>query len=370
MISVSLRRVVEAYWLPAELWERWFHGMIFALIRLLRKVLRYPSIRRLVITALVAVAAVLINGALFYLAEVVVGPQHLSFYECLYWALVTMATVGYGDIVPQTTLGRIVAGETIVLGIAVFTVFVSTLAEEFMQSSIRRSLGLARLKNVDVVVVGYTEVCQETIEEIRRNMPRVRIAWVLETQPRYVPEDVDFVVGDPTDEETLRRAGIEKAKYLVVCLLDDSQALHVVLTARKLNKNLVISSIAKSSKTAELLKEAGVSIVVPFRLLGRELASSIFEPSVVHFLHEVTTIRGVADLVEYRVEASEDGKKVSDVVKTLTDSDKGTRYAALMIKRGDRLMFVPSEDTVLKAGDRLVLIKARKGEERERDQAR
>ncbi len=345
-------------------------SVIFIIIRLLKRVLREPTKRRLLLTLIAFTTSTLVSGTLFYLAEAVYGPQKsLTWTRSLYWAIVTMATVGYGDIVPETFWGRVIACVTIVVGIAMFSLFISTLADIFMQGSLKRVMGLGRVKKVDVVVVGANEVCREAINELKRNIPRIRISWVMEKKPRTPPEDVEFVVGDPTDDDTLKRAGIQMAKDLIVCILDDSTAIHVVLTAKKLNKNLRIAALAKSSRAAELLKEAGVSIVVPFKRLGRELASAVFEPSVVHFLEEVTTARGKADLVEVVIDGSRDGKNVEEIIRELQLADRNARYLAVMIaKRSGEQVFAPSNSAKLSAGDKLVLVKVREESEKGSEQ--
>jgi len=340
-------------------------GVIFVIIRLLRKFLREPSKRRFLLTMITFIVSALVNGTLFYLVEGVYGPQKsLTWSKSIYWAIVTMATVGYGDIVPHTFWGRVIAIVTIVVGIAVFTLFISTIADLFMQGSLKRVMGLGRVKKADIVVVGYNEVCREAIDELKRNLEKARIVWILEKQPRTPPEDVDFIVGNPTEDETLLRAGVDKAKNMVICVLDDSMAIHIVLTAKKLNKDIRIAALAKSSRAAELLKEAGASIVIPFRRLGRELASAVFEPSVVHFLEEVTTARGRADLIEVTIDSSRAGAEVQKLIDQLSAADKGSKFVPVMIAKNDgKLVFAPSSSEKLSQGDRVVLVKIKSGGE-------
>ncbi len=320
---------------------------------------------RLVLVALVFILSTIVNGVLFYYFEAVKGPRRdLGFFDAVYWAVITTATVGYGDVVPETVAGRIVALEAAVIGIAVFTLLVSMIAEAFLEQGLRRTMGLARLKNVDVVVIGSSEVCREAVDELRASMPDYHIAWVLEEQPRTLPEDVDFVVGDPTDEEVLARAGAEKAKHAIICILDDAASLHTALVLRKLNKAISISAVAKSKKTVELLREAGASMVVPLRIIGRQLASTVFEPSVALFLEEVTTSRSSADLVEAIVGREFDGRTVEVFVGYLEDRDKENTYIPLMVMRttanGTEKIPIHNRSIRLKAGDRLVALKVRR----------
>ncbi len=340
--------------------------MIPVIVRLLKKILIKLARRRFLLVLMLFAVSAFINGTLFYYFEVVNGPQkNLTYFQAIYWAIVTMATVGYGDIVPRTFAGYIVAGETIVLGIAVFTLLVSTIAEAFLQQSLRKYMGLAKLRKVDVVIVGSSEICREAIDELRASGRHYRVAWILEEQPKTPPEDVDFIVGKPADEETLLRAGIRSAKHLIICVLDDSATLHIALMARRLNKNLRIAAIAKSSKTKELLEEAGVSIVVPLRVLGRELASAVFEPSVTMFVDEVTTARGVADLVEVVVDQNFSGMSAEEIARMLENRDREHRYVPLMlVKSGGDKIAAPDSGTRLRHGDKLVMLKAKRSESR------
>ena len=333
-----------------------------AIIRLIKRALIKMAQRRIVLVLILFLASAIVNGTLFYYFEVVNGPQkNLTYFQSIYWAIVTMATVGYGDIVPQTFAGYIVASLTIVLGIAVFTLLVSTIAEAFLQQSLRRYMGLARLKHVDVVVIGSSEICREAIEELRNSGHSYRIAWILEERPKTPPEDIDFVVGDPLDEETLIRAGIKRAKHLIICILDDSATIHIALMAKRLNKNLRIAAIAKNNKAKELLEEAGVSIVVPLRIIGRELASAVFEPSVTVFVDEVTSARGIADLIEVPIDHGLSGMTPEEVVKSLEHRDRAHRYVPLMLIKdsGDRIA-APDSRTRLRDGDKLVVLKAKR----------
>lgn len=343
----------------------WVKILLLAIIRLIKRALMKLAQRRIVSILILFLTFAIVNGTLFHYFEVINGPQkNLTYFQSIYWAIVTMATVGYGDIVPQTFAGYIIASLTIVLGIAVFTLLVSTIAEAFLRQSLRRYMGLVKLKHVDVVVVGASEICREAIDELRNSGRGYRIAWVLEERPRAPPEDIDFVVGDPLDEDTLIRAGIKSAKHLIICILDDSATIHIALMAKRLNKNLKIAAIAKSNKTKELLEEAGVSIVVPLRIIGRELASAVFEPSVTLFVDEVTSSRGIADLIEVPIDHNLSGMTPEEVVKGLEHRDRAHRYVPLMLVKdsGDRIA-APDSGTKLKSGDKLVVLKAKRNTE-------
>jgi len=332
--------------------------MIPLLLSLLKKLVRAIKRNRILISILVFIVVTLINGALFYYAEAIIGGNHkLTFFDCIYWAIVTATTVGYGDIVPRTFWGHVITIETILVGIATFTVMVSLIAESFISRALRGMLGLGKVKKTDVLVIGCGEICREAIEELRINRPDFKICWLVERRPKNPPEDIEYVVGDPTEPATLERAGARSAKYVLVCLSDDSKIIHTVLSIRKINRKARIAAIAWSKRAQELLKEAGVAIVVPLRIIGRMLASAAFEPIVPIFLEQATTMRGVADLIEVDIDEKLSGKPLRELLRRL-ELESGKRYVPLMICHKDgKSILAPSWETIVTEGDRVLLLK-------------
>ncbi len=332
-----------------------------SILRYLRLIIRKLWRHRLVVTFIVFIVVALINAAAFYWIETVNGPQkNLTFFHAIYWVIISMTTTGYGDITPVTEAGRLLAIETAIMGFVVFMLLVSTMAEALMQYSLRRSMGLGRLSDVDLIVVGSSEICKEAINEIKTNFPKIKIGWILERRPRTPPEDVEFIVGNPTDDRTLLRAGIKQAKHMIICLTNDSRALHVVLTAKRLNKNLNIVSIAMNRKSQELLEEAGARMVVPLRIIGKALASAIFEPLVSDFLEKVATAKALG-LTEHDISHSERGMSLNELVKKLETCDDKYRYIPLILARKDgRELIPPRREMKLNEGDRLVFLKIKR----------
>lgn len=333
-------------------------NVIFRVGNLFKRILR----SKITVILVMFFAIAFINSVLFYYFEVLLGPQkNLKYIHCFYWAIVTMATVGYGDVVPQTTEGYIVTVLAIVLGISMFTLLISSLAEIFLSKSMRRYYGLIKVKKADIVVIGGTEICREVIDELKLNVKDSKMVWVLESQPRSIPEDIEFVVGNLNDEETLKRAGVEKANNVIICTFDDSLTIHLALLVKKLNKNVKITALAINRKTEELLKEINIDSI-PLRIIGRTLASTVFEPSVAEFIEESTSAKGIVDLIEINIDRDLADKTLKEIIK-IFEEKKNRRLTPLMIVRrdGERTRKIPViyEEIKLNQGDKIVVLESK-----------
>jgi len=321
----------------------------------IRKILMRLSKKKVLIVVIFFVTTLFFNASLFYYVESVIGGRaDVDFYLSMYWALITMSTIGYGDITPRTELGYAVASVAAVMGIVVYTLTISVIADAFLSNMLKNLMGLGKMKK-QILVIGDSGSCAEVVDELVKNRLETVTGWVKGEMPKN-PLPVDYVVGDYS-EDTLKRAGVEHAKHVILCLEDDDKALHLSLLVRKLNKKARITAIVSSEETRELLHELRVDYILSSRMLGRLAASSVFEPLVVNFLTEVSTARGYADLVEHVVSDREEGITVEELELMLGGKTK-EKYKALLLVRGEHSVFLPGPDTMLKRGDRLVLLKA------------
>jgi voltage-gated potassium channel len=314
--------------------------LVVILPRKVRRLLAKLARRRVVLLALVFTAFWLTGSILFYYTET----PRVSFGESLYWALITMSTVGYGDIVPSTPPARAVAAATAVFGIATYTLLISTLADYFLEATVKAAMGMGRLGGKKFIVIGEGPACGEAVRELAVNGYADETGWVRESQPKGDP-GVDFIVGE-LSEETLRRAGVDKASHIIICYDDDSKNLHAAALARRLNPQASIVALARDELIVDILREIGVKSIVPMAVLGRLLASSAFEPAVAAFIADATTARGRVDLVE--LEAP--GRRVGEL-----EEEMGVRAVAIV--SGDGAVEPARPDLTLKPGDKLVVLR-------------
>lgn len=307
----------------------------YRLKRILFKVLR----KRFVLLTLVFLVLWVTGASLFYVAE----RPGIDYWTSLYWALITMATVGYGDVVPTTPLGRLVAGLTAIFGIATYTLLVSTLADYFMEATVKAAMGLGSLRDKRIVVIGEGPLCEEAVDEIVANGLGDETGWLRETQPREEPP-VDYIVGE-ISERSMRRAGIDRAEHVIICYEDDSKNIHASALVRKINPKAKITTIVKDRTALDILVMLGVDYVLPLSILGRLLVSTTFEPSVTRFIADAASAKGGADLVEIegeggRVEELEEKHRVRAIAVVEEDGSVRPVRRGETIPRGKKVVAV------------------------------
>ena len=260
--------------------------------RLLRVRVKVSRNRLIQIALAVFLLAVSFAAAFAYFEEV-------DFFTAFYWAVITMATIGYGDVTPKTEAGRIVAMVASVAGISTFTALVSLLAENFISSSLRRMMGMHRVNYSNhYVIIGRGSSVSTCVNELIAAIERgeLRLAPIVVVFPSEeerkkveLPEEIEVLIGDPTNRETLERALVEKASHVILALEDDSKAVFVTLMVKRISKAKVFVEVL-SEESVELLEGAGADRVIVSRsLAGRLLASSVFEPEVVDVIDDITS---------------------------------------------------------------------------------
>ncbi len=210
------------------------------------------------------------------------------------------------------------------------------------------------MKNKKILVIGDSDVCNEVIDELVLNGYGDDTGLLTPTQPRGQPK-IDYMVGNPGDEGVLRKAGVDKASHIILCMSDDDKTLYTALLIRHINKDANVSAIVSSFHTEKLLREAGVKYIVSNKILGRTIASAVFEPLVLAFITDAISVKGKTDLVEI---TSDTTATVEEFERKLMDRDRRYRYRIIMIHRDGETIFLPDRNHEIRKGDKLVAIKA------------
>jgi voltage-gated potassium channel len=189
-----------------------------------------------------------VTSSLFWAYEHGVNPGITSFGDVIWWWIVSSTTVGYGDIAPHTTQGRIAAAITFIVGIYLYTNFITLTANSVEQFVNKDRLGMAQIKAKNhLVICEYTAFADELLQVLdrypeltQREVVIISDLVMVNPYPQY-----HFVRGVPISPTALQQANIQEAAYIFVFANarfqePDLKTLHTVSRIQKLNKHATI----------------------------------------------------------------------------------------------------------------------------------
>lgn len=306
--------------------------------------------------ALIILFTVLITGTLgFYFIE------GWSLIDSFYTTVTTMATVGYGDFTPRTSIGKIFTIAVIVFGVGTMLYSFSLITEIIIEGRLRRILGRGKLQKIvdrmnnHYIICGCGRIgfliCRELAGE---KVPFV----VVDNNPEIIQkiQDEGFIYfkGDATQDKTLIEAGIKRAKGIVCVLPTDAENLYVILTAKELNQDIYILSRSEEEESERRLIRAGADRVMsPYSLGGSRMAMAILRPAMLDFI-EITTRRQSLELRMEEISVCEGSPIIG---KSLEESGIRQRYGLIIVaikKDSGKMIFNPLANYIIASGDRLV----------------
>lgn len=289
--------------------------------------------------------------------------QGFSFIEALYMTVITLATVGFGEVKPLDATGRIFTIFLILTGAAFVAYQLAYFSQLMLDMDLmdlyrRRKLkkSLEQLKD-HYVVCGYGQMGQIIVEElVKSGIPVVVVDNDESLLLRLREKGILHLSGDATEEENLLAAGITKAKGLVSVVSKDTDNVFIVLTARDCNKDIAIFARAGTPYTEKRLFQAGANRVVsPFSIGAYRIAHNILRPTVTDFLELALSGEGMELTMEEMVVP----EGAALVGKELMHSGIRSQYNLIVvaIKRSDgQMVYNPSPLEILHTGDIMVVI--------------
>ncbi|ADJ14685.1 NAD-binding protein [Halalkalicoccus jeotgali] len=200
--------------------------------------------------------------------------------DAFYFTLVTASTVGYGDATPLTQQARLFGMSVLLVGTASFAVALGALLSPVIEARFAAALGRmndAELASLDdhVLVLGYGELTEPILQELESRAPFVVVTEHDERADRLGERDLLVLRGDPSDEETIERAGLDRARAVVVATDTDAEDALTVLTVRQLRPDVRIVSAATDRENVPKLRRAGADAVIsPATIGGRLMVQS------------------------------------------------------------------------------------------------
>jgi len=288
--------------------------------------------------------------------------EHWSVLDAFYMSVITISTVGFGEVKPLSPAGRLFTIGLIVTGVGSAIYLFSVIGELVVEGRLREFLGKSamnrKIHNLQghVIVCGFGRFGRAVGEELARNtMPMV----VIEADPAK-QADLDSVgalhiIGSALADSVLEDAGTNSARAIIVATGSDADNVYITLSAREKNPKILIYARGDSDAGLRRLKLAGADqVVAAYQWAGMRIAASILRPSVVDFLQlSVPGRESEVDLEEIRIsrESPAAGKTIAAVER------ENPRLRIVAMKRNDeKLEMIPAPETRIEPDDLLVAI--------------
>lgn len=291
------------------------------------------------------------------------GIEGWRFLDALYMTIITLGTVGFREIHDLSDLGKLFTMMLIVIGVGVIGYIVGSLAQIMFEGQLQRIIGRKRVeKKIEslsnhYIICGFGRIGGLIARELAaKPIPFLIIEKFPEAHEKLHHEEYLHLRGDATEDETLLRAGIKRAKGLVSVVTSDTENVYITLTARGLNPDLFILARSGEEGSEIKLKRAGANKVIsPYVIGGSRMAQAILRPNVVDFI-EIATGREHLDLQMEELTVPVNSPFAS---KTLLSSGfrKETGVIIVGIKKADgKMVFNPHSHTTIEANDTLIVL--------------
>jgi voltage-gated potassium channel len=318
----------------------------------------------------ILMVAVILIGALGYW---LIGGGKYPFFDSLYMTFITIATIGYGEVIDiaGNVGARVFTMFIAVAGIGVLAYLVTNLTAAIVEGELTKSFRRRRMEKLAAksrdhyIICGVGWAGLHIINELRETKRSHVIIDLdrskLDRSVAAMPGEV-FIEGDAADNDTLLKAGIDKAGGIFAVTGDDNQNLVICLTARQLNPEVRVVAQCNETKNMEKIRKAGADAVVsPGYISGMRMASEMVRPTVVTFLDRM--MRGKD--VNLRVEEVPVPPEFAGKTLASLDWPRYPRTLLLAVKKGEDWVYNPSRRDYVLGPDNTLIVMTTPEERRE-----
>lgn len=289
--------------------------------------------------------------------------EGMPLFDAFYMTMITISTVGFSEIKPLSTPGRIVTILIISTGITIGAYTIGTLLRMFIEGELGRLFGRRKLeRNISAmrghfIICGFGRIGSIICMELEADS----IPFIIIEEDPTKNETLEklgylYINMDATSEEALMKAGIASAKGIVTAVRSDANNVFITLTAKDLRPDIFVLSRASDVKNEAKLIKAGASRVVsPYLLGGRRMAEVLKRPTVVDFIDIAMANRKLG----LAMEEARIGDRSTLVGKNLIDSHLRQNYGVIIVaikKTSGEMIYNPLPSEKLDAGDVIVVI--------------
>lgn len=288
-----------------------------------------------------------------------------NFLDSFFMTLITITTIGYQEIHPLSDAGMAFDILIIFLGVGSAAYGFASAARFIVEGEMQRFFGRRRLDKKIMrmsdhyIVCGNGRIGSLISQELHHSN---KTFLVIDKDPLTIEglerAGIPYILGDASNEDTLLKAGIKRAKGLIATASSDMTNVYLILVARELNPDIYVLARAETEDSTKNLKRAGANKVVsPYLIGGRHMANIILKPTVVDFIELATGDKSEDFFIQMEGFKIREGSRL--VGKTLKDSpirkDIGLIVVAVRESSG-KMIFNPAAELAISVDDVLVCI--------------
>ncbi|RJX15463.1 potassium channel protein [Candidatus Bathyarchaeota archaeon] len=309
-------------------------------------------IRRRLLISMLTLPIILFVGVIGYSILL-----NLTLLDAFYFTVVTISTVGYGEIYPTTPASKIFTSVIILVGIGALALALETATEEILKRSVKEIVGKPEIRKPlenHYIVCGYGDIGEVVVEELKRSgEPFVVIEKNEEVIRELAEKKIPVIQGDALKEETLKEAGILKAKGIAATFERDVDNLFLVITAKSLKPDIYVVARANHAETIDKMYKVGAdSVISPELEGGRMIAKALIRPFILDLLDRITLTKDM-DILQICIPSDSrlEGKTLSEA-----KIEEKTGAKILALSQEGKVNVKPTPDTILHKGNVLLMV--------------
>jgi len=288
--------------------------------------------------------------------------EHYSLFDAFYMTLITITTVGYQEVHPLSHAGRIFNSFLIFFGVTAMFVAVGAMTQTIIELQLqdrygerRKRRAIMRMKD-HFIICGFGRVGRSAAFELQRaGAPFVVIDRNDQRVERAAQAGMLTLRADATRDESLREAGVERARGFIAALATDAENVFVILSAKTLNPRLTVVTRASEEDAEQKLRRAGADTVFsPYSITGHRLAHALLHPQVVQLLDFSAQAVGLDVTIEQLQVGGGSGPNPGRLIDLFPPG--GSLIVLAIGRPGGRMMFNPPLEREVGAGDVLIVM--------------
>jgi len=287
--------------------------------------------------------------------------EKVNFSDALFMTIISVTTVGYKEVFPLSTHGKLFTIFVIFTGLGIFLYIARLIVENTIEGRIRKILGRRKMKTLSkmknhIIIAGFGRMGEIVSNNLKEK--RVKFVIIEKNQKRFAmaeAEGYNIILADATNENTLKRVSVEKAKTFVSLLSSDADNIFTVLTTRELNPSIFIISRALDIVNEKKLKKIGANrVIAPNLLASTRIVNTVLKPNVVNLIDIVTQSQNLSLSLE-EITISEESHLVGKAIKESGIREKHNAIV-IAVKRNEEMYFNPSPNLKFLPKDILIMI--------------